>query len=913
MVPVSAGVLARDLFANRIPRSENERTHYGKALDLMRIDYALRSAERGRMSLITDIAREQLTYDGHLSAILQKRLNRLAALDWDIVPASGDDIDPDKAEFYAAYVRAQLESVPRFRDALVDIAWGVFDGRAASELDWRFRDGEWVLEGLNWIHPRRLSFGPHRDVRVIDTERELGEFRDVGFPLARVPYKFVVYCPRLFGDYPEREGLAIRTLYWSYFGRCGVRERNLLQEVFGRPWRVVEQIEGSLVAANPESAEAAKAAVERLGYHNTARLPAGWKLNVIQPFSGAGQVSGDIIDHSQKVQSKLVLGSTGTTDAVSTGLGSSIGDAHLSEEDLIIASDARREAETIEDGVADAIIAVNFGPEEVSHAPRFVFRTEPPVSREGEIARLKGALDIGMRISLEEAQQKLGIQEVREGEPYIVRVQRASEPYQQAPAPAPEIVYPIGAAPGLGELAPQPDESLNLPAGGDGMPPATPPAGGLPPAPSAPPALPAATQGADVDEPDSVAALCEVMNEHQIAACEHGRKNVCEWCGIERERSVEVVGGEAKWIVKWRPLKKTAPAPSLRATEVDSLLVESERSNVIWAATVARAELAAAQHGDHVCLAAQPDTVYGSPDLMVERGVDELLPVTGAFADAIVRAVTGKTTAASIRSAIDGAASRFSDARLAEPIRRELLQSAMLGALDSDFEMENETAVAVESFAALHVPTELRLAATDTKFAARPLAEAIQRFLDKEAVTRDVFDELEDAAKKRAFTIANAANEEMVKTVKRELLRQLAVGADLSAFGKHAAARFESAGWTPANPSHVETVFRTNVVGAYNAGRARQMTQPEVLEMRPFWQILGIKDGRQRQAHGNAHGVVLRANDPFWAEAFPPFGYNCRCRTRSLSIKAGAGMVREGTSVKGLPDAGFASGVSRLL
>lgn len=557
LAPVKAGVLGRHLFAEQIPRAENERPHYGKLLDLQRIDFALRSAERGRMMLITDIAREQLTYDGHLSAVLQKRLNRVGALTWDVVPATGESINQGKAELYAAFVRAQLEALPRFRDALVKLAWAVFDGRAASELDWQYTNGCWNVVGLNWIHPRRLSFGPHRDVRVIDTRQDLGEFRgDHGFPLTEVPFKFCVYTPQLFCDYPEREGLAIRTLYWSYFGRCGVRERNLLQEVFGRPWRVVKPIPESAVAFNDEGGKAAYDAVQRLGHHNTAKLPQGWDLDIIQPFTGAGQVSSDIISHSEKVQSKLVLGSTGTTDAVSTGLGSSIGDAHLSEEDLLIATDAWRLFETVEDAVTDAIIAVNFGPGEVDHAPRFVPRTEPPISREEEGNRLQKALDLGLRVSVEEAQEKLGVQEIRDGQPYLVKVQRPAGFGQLAPPPAPEIVYPTGHAPAPGELAEVPVPAFNVPAGGDGMPPsATPPAGDLPPG-----EVPPVPQGPDEDEPDAIASLAGKMTELQVERCEHGRLNRCLLCGIERVRDFEQVNGETVWKIEWRPIRVAPPS-----------------------------------------------------------------------------------------------------------------------------------------------------------------------------------------------------------------------------------------------------------------------------------------------------------------------------------------------------------------
>ena len=56
-----------------------------------------------------------------------------------------------------------------------------------------------------------------------------------------MPYKFIEFMPRLFCDYPEREGLSPRILYWSFFSRFGTRERLILMELFGKPWRIVKQ------------------------------------------------------------------------------------------------------------------------------------------------------------------------------------------------------------------------------------------------------------------------------------------------------------------------------------------------------------------------------------------------------------------------------------------------------------------------------------------------------------------------------------------------------------------------------------------------------------------------------------------------------------------------------------------------
>jgi len=297
----------------------------------------------------------------------------------------------------------------------------------------------------------------------------------------------------------------------------------------------------------------------------------------------------------------------------------------------------------------------------------------------------------------------------------------------------------------------------------------------------------------------------------------------------------------------------------------------------------------------------------------VQRGVRETLGETEAFGEALARAVEGKTSAKAINAALKAAAKRYPTRRIAEPVERELLHGGMLGALDSDFEAREGTQIAVESFAALHAAL-LLARGTDRGFANRPLKDAIERFLQREPLTREVFDEMEAAAKRKAFTVANAASKAMVQTVQRELARQVEQGADLRDFSRHAAERLEAAGWTPSNGSHVETVFRTNVLNTYNGGRARQMRQDSVIDLRPFWQILGVKDSRQRQNHRAVHGVILPATDPFWLEAYPPFGFNCRCRTRSLSIAQGASHVQEGKNfLRYVPDPGFDSGLDQVL
>jgi phage gp29-like protein len=1103
------GFLRQMYFGDQMPMSENWRPYWGRALDLRQIESAITSANYGLMSRMTDLARETIMLDGHVNALLQKRLNRVAALDWDLVPAAGPDIDEKRSKERTAEVRENLEMIPNFRDRIMDLAWGNFDGRAASELEW-FRLGrQWRVRDLHWIHPRRLSFGPDRDLRVIDPQYQTSNFQDVGFAVEAVPYKFVCFKPRLFGDYQEREGLAPRTLYWSFFARLGKREQLELMEIFGKPWRIMIPKQGMPNIApggqNRDAYQAGFEALQMLGAANTARMPPGVEVQVVQPEQGAGQVHSDVISDCRDVLTKMYLGGVATTEAVSTGIGSSVANVHFTEEDLIIASDARRIAECLEDQLTDAIIVANYGPSEVVYAPRFRIRTDPPTDRKEEGERIQLGLNAGLRIAEQEARERLGFREVRADEPYLIRFQRPVEPGQTPPPPAAETVWPPGEAPLPGEVPDTPELAINLP---DEPALPAPDAEGLPPGSAGPLSLPApgdVTEASnDVADDDEAAALASRMTELGLERCRHQRTNRCPMCGVERVNSGVELGpdGEAVWPVVWRPIggrsqpasptPAAVPAPSpddaassrvpgdddpddlavddglpspmegddpdddedeqesglivtragrvrairsLRllalappaeggshwhelkpgehATAVDgehthwfqlpdNTLVETTESGThqhrypddecyyMWGgAHVHSLEMpsgtlatqvdgchehqlqgtATTQGGMHahslvlpdgatiqsltarelveilegtrdkmpvsyryrqqrrallgaydpsVLFAAQPATVYGSPDDLVDRGTSDFVVQSQALGQDIAKRVDGKTTGKSIRKAIKAAGKAWDRKRFADIIERELMHGLMLGALDADFEMQANERVAVESFSQLHQGLMLLKEGVDTDpaFSKRPQIDAGKEFISKDVVTRDIYDQMSAAAQRRSFTVANAATEEIVRVVQRELVRQIALGSELADFKKHALRRMSDAGWTPINSSHAETVFRTNTMNAYNSGRRRQMTQPAVLAARPYWQVLGVGDGppRERANHAKTNNKVFRANDPGWKTKYPPFGFNCRHRVRSLSKAQGEAIgISEWSDFDDLPDPGFTSGTSQLV
>lgn len=68
----------------------------------------------------------------------------------------------------------------------------------------------------------------------------------------------------------------------------------------------------------------------------------------------------------------------------------------------------------------------------------------------------------------------------------------------------------------------------------------------------------------------------------------------------------------------------------------------------------------------------------------------------------------------------------------------------------------------------------------------------------------------------------------------------------------------------------VEKANRVNQHLAYQVERYKQMTDPDVFEMSPFWQYCAVVDPVTRSAHAALHGKVFRANDPFWDHWYPP-------------------------------------------
>ena len=160
---------------------------------------------------------------------------------------------------------------------------------------------------------------------------------------------------------------------------------------------------------------------------------------------------------------------------------------------------------------------------------------------------------------------------------------------------------------------------------------------------------------------------------------------------------------------------------------------------------------------------------------------------------------------------------------------------------------------------------------------------------------------MDEKAKSRAFYVSRLAELEAVGRVKDYLVDNLKDQTSFHNFVKNLDKDelLKKAGWEEDGGWYWETVYRTNTMSAFNAGRAEAFDEyePEFLE------FIGIEDFRQTPVCAARSGIVKKRTNPFWKSNFPPLHYNCRSTVRPVYAEETAAFgIKESAEVS-FPDA----------
>lgn len=159
---------------------------------------------------------------------------------------------------------------------------------------------------------------------------------------------------------------------------------------------------------------------------------------------------------------------------------------------------------------------------------------------------------------------------------------------------------------------------------------------------------------------------------------------------------------------------------------------------------------------------------------------------------------------------------------------------------------------------------------------------AVDWFAARFPVTPEIADTLAEFAGPRAWTIAGVSQLEVVMTVWQSLLSAIESGTPFDEWKKTVESTLTEA-WGRRNSPRLQLIFRNATQQAYNAGRWRQMTEPEQRLLRPFVMFDGIADSRQSPICRECNRTIVTKDDPWLDTHSPPLHHACRSSLRSLS------------------------------
>lgn len=307
-----------------------------------------------------------------------------------------------------------------------------------------------------------------------------------------------------------------------------------------------------------------------------------------------------------------------------------------------------------------------------------------------------------------------------------------------------------------------------------------------------------------------------------------------------------------------------------------------------------------------------PSTTEDAEAEIGARAVDAAVPVFSSWSDDIAKIVSRSGSAEAAASALAAWAQK---AAKNEAVQRSIYEAALIANMSAQLHVrlvevpESAKGVALSRFA---LAADGSLPPGDgprISFSALPFDEAVEAFLSRQLVSPETWAQMDAAARQRAFAAAGLASEALQREAYDGILAALQQGTTLRDFAAELRSGARTLGVSEADPSYVETLFRTTIASAYGAGRLEQMQSPAVTMARPFVQLRAILDARTTSICRYLNGLTFdRRTDPGYAKYLPPNHYSCRTGSVLLAQASPSLLIRsEDVDARGQPQPPFDS------
>jgi len=168
-----------------------------------------------------------------------------------------------------------------------------------------------------------------------------------------------------------------------------------------------------------------------------------------------------------------------------------------------------------------------------------------------------------------------------------------------------------------------------------------------------------------------------------------------------------------------------------------------------------------------------------------------------------------------------------------------------------------------------------------------------------------------------AINVAKSVSDHIENGLREAMTQVTAKGMHVKQGMAHLRQRMDALGVTPKGNHLLETLVRTQLNLAYNAGRWEANKDPIIQEILTGYEYFTVGDDRVRDTHAPLDGIKMPKDDPIWDRIWPPNGYNCRCTVVEIfepfEEKPPPDTVEvEGRMVVPGPDEGFDFNVGKL-
>lgn len=404
----------------------------------------IRNSDCGSMTQIAEMFEEMEEKDAHLCSVLQTRKLAVLGLERSVMPYSTES---DEAQELADFVEHALERISNLDHALFNLMDAIGKGYSVCEINWVTEEGKVLVDSIDWIHPKKISFADSFEPMLL-TDRE--PLKGEPFP----PWKILYWCYKARSGWDTRAGLLRVVALLFLMKNYALKDWAVFNEVFGMPLRLGKYDP----AASAADREALYQAVKALGSDAAGIISKTTEIEFIQAVKGTGSDNPflSLSRYCNNEMSKAVLGQTLTTDTAGATGTYSAGKVHATVRQDLLEADGAAVADVLNKQLIFPLIGFNFGWDVAKRiCPYIRFSVKSEVDLQVLSSTYKNLLDAGVPISLNHINETFDLPAIQEDEKFVGGDKLhdpAKETAQPAPGPAGEQ-----AAPGS-EQSPTPTE-----------------------------------------------------------------------------------------------------------------------------------------------------------------------------------------------------------------------------------------------------------------------------------------------------------------------------------------------------------------------------------------------------------------------------------------------------------------------